>query len=156
MINLKNSTKTDWILIFVGLAITVLFIVFSTKIYEALYYESEFSNEMYNQNMYFLCAYLTAIISWVMPFLYYCLIDRFDRWWHWLIVLIITLALSPVVVYVYPEAAFDEQKLDFSTQLGNFAIANHCVTLVLFLIASFSVKNLSTHCSETPWPSIRG
>lgn len=151
MKNPKFIEKRDWIFLFIGIAVTALFLIFSTQIYELLYYNSEFSNEMYNENMYFVVASATALVCWIIPVLYYLIIDRFDRWYHWLIAMVITLVCTPIITYTYPDSIFSEMNFDFSAQLINFAIVNVIVTLVLFLIVSFSVKNLSLNCSSTPF-----
>ncbi|HJC99278.1 MAG TPA: hypothetical protein H9924_11665 [Candidatus Phocaeicola merdavium] len=151
MKNVKFSTGSDWVFFFIGVAITALFLFFSTPIYELMYYNAEFSNEMYNENMYFVVASATALICWGIAILYYWVIDYFERWYHWIIAFIISIACTPVVTYVYPDSQFSEANLDYSAQLGNFAIVNIIVSIILFLIASFSVKNLSSHCSTTPF-----
>ena len=151
MKNPKFSEKRDWIFLFIGIAITALFLIFSTQIYELLYYNSEFSNEMYNENMYFVLASATALVCWFIAVMYYLIIDRFDRWYHWLIAMVITLVCTPVITYTYPDSIFSEMNFDFSVQLINFAIVNIIVALVLFLIVSFSVKSLSSNCASTPF-----
>ena len=149
MKNLKYTEKRDWIFLFIGIAITALFLIFSTQIYELLYYNSEFSNEMYNENMYFVLASATALVCWFIAVMYYLIIDRFDRWYHWLIALALTLVCTPIISYSYPDSIFSEMNFDFSVQLINFAIVNIIVALVLFLIVSFSVKSLRTIVSGT-------
>ena len=49
---MKNS-----ILLIAGAVISLLFLVLNTKIFEALYFERQFSNEMYNQNLYFVVCH---------------------------------------------------------------------------------------------------
>ena len=80
--------KKNLILLIAGLVITLVFLIFSTKIFESLYYEREFSNEMYNQNLYFVVAIVTAIIAWASAGIFYYAINSvsFSRWYHWLIV----------------------------------------------------------------------
>ena len=53
MKNVKYSSMKDWMYLLAGVIITVLYLVFATPIYELMYYDAEFSNEMYNENMYF-------------------------------------------------------------------------------------------------------
>ena len=81
---MKNS-----ILLITGAVITLLFIVLNTLIFEALYYERQFSDEMYNQNLYFVVAVVTVIFAWGLAAVFYYVINsvRFSRWWHWLAVL---------------------------------------------------------------------
>lgn len=151
MKNVKYSNLKDWIFLLIGIIFTVLFLVFATPIYELMYYDAEFSNEMYNENMYFVVALTTSLISWGIAIVYYWIIDYLDRWYHWIAAFIISVVCTPVVTFVYPDSAFSEMNMDFSTQLGNFAIINIVVGIILFLLASFSVKSLSSHCSATPF-----
>ncbi len=151
MKNVKYSSMKDWMYLLAGVIITVLYLVFATPIYELMYYDAEFSNEMYNENMYFVVAVTTSLIAWGIAILYYWIIDYLDRWYHWILAFILSVACTPVVTFVYPDSTFSEINLDYSTQLGNFAIVNIVIGIILFLVASFSVKNLSSHCSATPF-----
>lgn len=151
MKNVKYSSMKDWMYLLAGVIFTVLYLVFATPIYELMYYDAEFSNEMYNENMYFVVAVTTSLIAWGIAILYYWIIDYLDRWYHWILAFILSVACTPVVTFVYPDSTFSEINLDYSTQLGNFAIVNIVIGIILFLVASFSVKNLSSHCSATPF-----
>lgn len=152
MKNPKYSKKTDWIWLISGLVLTALFIFFSTPFYEMLYFNGEFSNEMYNENMYLVVAGYTSLIVWAIAILYYWVIDRFERWYHWLIAVLLVVALSPTVVYFYCDGYFSENNLDLLTiPLINFNIINTIVSLALFFIVCLSVKKLSGHCSTTPF-----
>ena len=146
--------KKNTILLITGLIITLLFLVFSTKIFESLYYEREFSNEMYNQNLYFVVAVVTAIIAWVAAGIFYYAINSvsFSRWYHWLTVLGVAVVLSAVVNYIYPNNIFSGDGLDFSAQLFSFCVVNVAVEAVLFIVASFSMRWWSSNCRHTPIP----
>ena len=146
--------KKNTILLITGLIITLLFLIFSTKIFEELYYEREFSNEMYNQNLYFVVAVVTAIIAWVAAGIFYYAINSvsFSRWYHWLAVLGVAVVLSAVVKYIYPNNIFSGEGLDFSAQLFSFCVVNVAVEAVLFVVASFSMRWWSSNCRHTPIP----
>ena len=92
---MKNS-----ILLITGAVITLLFIVLNTLIFEALYYERQFSDEMYNQNLYFVVAIVTVIFAWGLAAVFYYVINsvRFSRWWHWLAVLGVACVAAPVTI----------------------------------------------------------
>ena len=100
---MKNS-----ILLISGLVVTLLFLIFSTSLFEALYYDREFSNEMYNQNLYFIVAIVTAVVVWVLAGIYYYAVNsvRFSCWYHWLIVLIAAMIIAPVINFTYPNNIF--------------------------------------------------
>ena len=61
----------NFILLISGLVITLLFLVFPASVFEALYYEREFSNEMYNQNLYFSVALVPAFGGCRLGVLFY-------------------------------------------------------------------------------------
>ena len=142
------------ILLIAGLVITALYIIFSMQIYELLYYESEFSQAMYEENMYLIVAIVTAIIAWVVAAIYYYAINSvsFARWYHWLIFLGIAVLFAPTVDFVYPNSAFSEYDYEFTTQLIHFSLLNIVVEAVLFIIASYSIRWWSSNCRHTPIP----
>lgn len=152
MKNPKYTKKKDWIWLISGMVITALYLIFSTLLYELLYYNGEFSNEMYSENMYLVVAAYTSILVWSVVVLYYLVIDRFERWYHWLIALVVVLALSPNVTYIYCGSYFKDNDLDIlMIPLRNFNIINTVITLIMFCIVCLSVKKLSSHCSTTPF-----
>lgn len=146
--------KKNLILLIAGLVITLLFLVFSTKVFESLYYEREFSNEMYNQNLYFVVAIVTTVIAWASAGIFYYAINSvsFSRWYHWLVVLGVAVVLSAIVNYIYPNNIFSSDGVDFSAQLFSFCVVNMAVEAVLFIIASFSMRWWSSNCRHTPIP----
>ena len=102
-----------------GAVITLLFIIFATSLFESLFYEREFSNEMYSANLYFIVAIVTALIAWAFAGIYYYVINSvsFSRWYHWLIVLIAAMIVAPVINYTYPSGVFSADGLDFTSCL---------------------------------------
>lgn len=142
------------ILLIAGLVITLLFLILSTPIFENLYYEREFSNEMYNQNLYLVVAVVTALIAWAAAGIYYYAINSvsFSRWYHWLIVLGVAAVSAPTINYIYPNSIFSGDGLDFSAQLFSFCVMDFVVEAVLFIIASFSIRWWSSNCRHTPIP----
>lgn len=146
---MKNS-----ILLTVGLVVTVLFLLFPAQVFELGYYEREFSNEMYNENLYLIVAVVTALMAWIAAGAYYYLINSvsFSRWYHWLMVLGGTSVLSAIVNYVYPSGIFTDLGYDFSGQLFSFCVFDLVVTAVLYVIASFAIRWWSSNCRHTPFP----
>ena len=58
--------KKNTMLLVCGIIVTVLFIVFSTPLFEALCYQADFSNEMYNDNLNLISAIITSAVAWVL------------------------------------------------------------------------------------------
>ena len=137
-----------------GIVITLICIIFSTQLFEALYYEREFSNEMYNPNIYFTIALILCSIAWVTASIYYYLINSvsFSRWFHWLITLFVACFVSAIASDAYATVIFSDLQLNFSNQLFNFSIVLFFVELVLFTIVSFSIRWWSSNCRHTPIP----
>lgn len=142
------------ILLISGIVLSILFLIFATPVYELLYYDTSFSNEMFNNDLYFVVAIATVIMCWAMAGVYYYLIYSvsFSRWYHWGMVLIAVMVFSSLFTYFYPNSEFIEQELDLSSDLINFAIVNIVVSIVIFIIASFSIRWWSSNCRHTPIP----
>ena len=146
---MKNS-----ILLIAGAVISLLFLVLKTKIFEALYFERQFSNEMYNQNLYFVVAVVTLLVAWGLAAVFYYVINsvRFSRWYNWLAVLGAACVVAPVASYVIYNNAFSAEGYNFSAQLFSFCVIDLAVEAVLFIVASFSMRWWSSNCRHTPIP----
>jgi hypothetical protein len=144
------------LLLLTGLILTIVFLIFCTPIYEWLYFEQAFSQTMYDNNMYLIIAIITVIIVWGFAALFYYFINsvRFARWYNWLLILVIAALISSIVTYYYLDYNFIEAGYDesISVQLTNFTIINLAVTIVLFIIVSFSIRWWSGNCRHTPVP----
>lgn len=146
---MKNS-----ILLVSGILLTLIFVALSASIFEVLYYDNEFSNEMYNQNIYLIVSIVTVAVAWAFAGVYYYAINsvRFSRWYHWLIVLACAIVIAPVISYVYANNIFSDDGLDFGNQLFGFCMVDLVVEAVMFIIASFSMRWWSSNCRHTPIP----
>ncbi len=146
--------KVIWLI--AGLIISVLFIVFSTQVYECLYYEQEFSEWMYEQNLYLRLSLFIVIITWAMAAIFYyglsLLFVNFSRWYHWLIMLIVTMSLAPGVAFYYLNGQTIEEALEFTIQCQAISTINVALTVVLFIIASYSMRWWSRNAAYTPIP----
>ncbi|MGI6232787.1 MAG: hypothetical protein ACOYJF_08050 [Prevotella sp.] len=144
----------NYLLLILGVVITLLFLLFPSSVFEAGYYEREFSNEMYNENLYLIVAVITVAVAWGMAALFYYVINSvsFSRWYHWLIMLAVASLLAPVITYGHSSSTFDSLGYDFSSQLFSFCIVDFVLTALLFIIASFSLRWWSRNCRHTPIP----
>ena len=107
-----------------GVFLTLVFLLFPSWIFEAGYYETEFSNEMYNENLYLVVAVITAAVAWGGAALFYYVVNSvsFSRWYHWLLTLGVASVLTTVACYAYPNSVFSELGYDFSSQLVGFCL----------------------------------
>jgi hypothetical protein len=142
------------ILLAFGIVLTILFLIFPTQVYEDFYFSQGFSDAMYNGSMYIVVAIITAAIAWVAAVIYYYVINsvKFDRWWHWLIILVITILLAPTVSWAYTDYDMAQQNYMYDKETFYFELLNMCVAAVLFIIASFSIRWWSSNCRHTPIP----
>lgn len=144
----------NFILLIAGIVITVLFFIFGDSLYEALYYEAEFSNEMYNEGVYTVVSTVDVLMAWGVAALYYYVINSvsFSRWYHWLIALAVASVGSSLIIYLYGNNVFTELNYDFDSQLFLFSLINTLIVAVLFIVSSFSMRWWSSNCRHTPIP----
>lgn len=137
-----------------GVFITLVFLLFPSWIFEAGYYETEFSNEMYNENLYLVVAVITAAVAWGGAALFYYVVNSvsFSRWYHWLLTLGVASVLATVACYAYPNSVFSELGYDFSSQLVGFCLIDFLAAVALFVVASFAMRWWSSNCRHTPIP----
>lgn len=142
------------ILLFTGIILTILFMVFATDLFEMFYYEMQFSNEMYNNGLYFVASLSTAIIAWLCAAIFYYGINSvsFSRWYHWLVMLVIAGVIVTAINVPYLESVFSDNGIDFSKELAVFAVVNIIIECIIYTIASFSMRWWSTNCRHTPIP----
>ena len=143
---MKNS-----ILLIGGAVLTVLFMIFPSLVFEMADSQSEFANEMYNENYYFVVAVISSVMAWGVAALFYYVINSvsFSRWYHWLLSLLAVSIVATVVNYIYLDGALS---IDYSGKLFNFSIIDFVVTALLFIIASFAIRWWSGNCRHTPIP----
>lgn len=142
------------ILLFTGIILTILFMFFATDLFEMFYYEMQFSNEMYNNGLYFVASLSTAIIAWLCATIFYYVINSvsFSRWYHWLVMLVIAGIIVTAINVPYLESVFSDNGIDFSKELAVFAAVNIIIECIIYTIASFSMRWWSTNCRHTPIP----
>ena len=146
---MKNS-----ILLAIGLIVTAAAIALSDTLFEALYFDNEFSNEMYNSHLYFTNILIVAITAWGLAAIYYYIINSvsFSRWYHWLMVLAAAVMIRPIASYFHITGTMEEMQLNFEHQAFHFVLTEAFVEAAMFVIASFSIRWWSSNCRHTPFP----
>ncbi len=146
--------KKKGLYLVLGIVATVAFGVFSSHIYELMFYDNNYSNAMYNYGVYGIMAMITIAIAWGAAALFYYVVNsvKFDRWYHWLAVCAAITVVTPVVCYLVNNSMLESQGLDLGTQAVDFEIANFIWAPVLFTVASFSMRWWSSNCRHTPIP----
>ena len=137
-----------------GIVLTVLFYVMRVNAYEAVYAVSGFSDQLYNLGLYETIPLITIAVAWAMAGIYYYAINsvRFDRWYHWLVMLALVVLIAPIAGYAVNSHVFDENGLSYATESLTFEMVNMMWAAVLFVVASFSMRWWSTNCRHTPIP----
>lgn len=143
---MKNS-----ILLIGGVVLTLLFIIFPASVFEIADGQSEFANEMYNENYYFVVALISAAVAWGAVALFYYIINSvsFSRWFHWLITLLVAAVMASLINYAYLDGVLS---IDYSGKVFGFCVVDFVVTAILYIIASFAVRWWSSNCRHTPIP----
>lgn len=137
-----------------GIALTVIFFIFSEEVYEALYYSPAFNNGLHNTGLYNIITLITIAMAWGAAAIYYYAVNsvRWDRWWHWLVVLAIVVVLNPIICYGMTVQTFNSNGMTFPGEALSFEAFNMLVTAGLFIVASFSMRWWSSNCRHTPIP----
>lgn len=154
MINTKNSTVKDWIMLLVAIAITVLFMVFAEPIFTCFYLGSDsFADAMYDFNLYFTSATYISLVVWVVAILYYWILDKvkLSSFVGWAFFGVMAIAISSATAYFYPLSVFDAENLDFVADMAGMTIAAIPLAIVMYFIVSLGLKGLSTNCSTRPF-----
>ncbi len=124
-------------------------------IYEWVYYSPEFSANLFQFNLYMLIGITTGLIAIALPLIYYFFINhpRFNKIFHWLLILIISdviIGLSTVALIEYNFQVLDITG-NFTINIIEFTVINILIASVFFSLISVGIKNFSTNCSKTPF-----
>lgn len=123
-----------------------------------------------NANLFNTIGFWTIGITLAMVILYYYIINHpgFCRWWHWLIVLVVTGCVNLLFGYRWtisalnngeiPECFVYERDVDneivsqliWSSDCWGFGIANMIVSMLFFVLFSFSLRWWSRNAKHSP------
>lgn len=142
------------ILLIGGIVISVLMLVFPAQIFESLFYDTEFSNEMYNSHLYFSNAMIVVVTAWAFAAVFYYVINsvRFSRWYHWGVMLGCTIVVSGLASYFHITSTMEQMQLYFGVPAFHFVLCETLIEAVLFIVASFAMRWWSSNCRHTPFP----
>ena len=149
-----NKNVRSLIFLAVGIVIAIVFLLMPTEIYEAVkYFDGGYSNELYNHGLYSMFAMYIVGITWAMNIIYYDVINavKVDRWPHWLIMLIVSMVAAPAACIVCNESVFSDYGLVYLSEPLQMAICHLLFTLIMFVVATFSVRWWSSNCRHSPF-----
>lgn len=142
----------------IGLAVTLVFLALSysqnCNIFEMLYFNQGFNDQLYNLSVYPMVAMIVVGLAWGGAAVYYYAINsvNFDRWYHWAGVLAVVTVAAPIVCYAVVNGVLNDNGLDYAGETVQFIMQLFLMTALLFIVASFSMRWWSTNCRHTPFP----
>lgn len=132
---------------------------FFAMIYEGLFYSEQFSNDMFNNNIYSITGITFVLICGIFLILYYKILDmqKFARpIYYWLLNLIVAI-INFIVVFAisYNEIRLiynlSGEDMPYFSPFITFSLINAGLSLVLFFILSFLFRLLSTNSRYIPF-----
>lgn len=138
-----------------GLTFTLVLLLLSGSLLDAMFAgQTEFANEMYNQNLYLTTSLFSAAIAWGLAGVFYYVVNSvsFSRWYHWLIVLGAAALGSWCATYTYCYGIFEENGLEFGSELFGYSLFQLIFSVIFFTVASYSIRWWSSNCRHTPIP----
>ena len=132
---------------------------FFAMIYEGIFYSQPFSNDMFNNNIYFTTGITFILICILFLFLYYKIIDMqklAKQIIYWIVNLGVAL-INFIVVFLisYNEIRmiynFNGEDIPYFSPFITFGLINAGLSFVLFFILSFIVRLLSNNSRYIPF-----
>lgn len=122
------------------------------SIYEMLYYDEAFSLDLYQEGVYSVVGIINLLTNLGMVLIFYYVINRpyFSRWYHWLMILIITVVISFVTGYLVPNNIFIGLGYEYTLEYIEFAVWNSFISIILFIVFTYLFKWWSTNAKGTP------
>ncbi len=112
------------------------------------------ANDLYDY-VYTPMAWIMLAIALISTLAYYVFFDRprFHRWWHWLIVMGVTVGVVLITGIIYTTSAFNSQGIvDYGiSDFIEFLIALVLYTALVFFLFSLFLKRFSTNRTKTPF-----
>ena len=142
----------------IGITITIAFYALSystgANVFEMLYFNQGFNDQLFNLQMYPVMAAIIALMAWGGAAVYYYVINsvKFDRWYHWASALAVCTLLAPIACYAYIDNKFAHAGLLYIDESIHFVTQILFIEALLFIVASFSIRWWSSNCRHTPFP----
>ncbi|MCB9018133.1 MAG: hypothetical protein H6544_05985 [Prevotellaceae bacterium] len=145
--------------------------LFGANIAEYLWGYNCGTQDYTNPNVFNKIGLLVLLISLVLSFVYYYVLNsaKWNRWWHWLIVMFVcgivnfyvgvqsVLAdfldgnIGDCLMYTRDENSEIISQLINESDCWMFGVANMIVSMIFFFVLSFVIKWKSTNCKHTPF-----
>ena len=127
--------------------------------YELLAYLGDFSNDLYNENLYITIGLCMVLIPVAVLVIYYYAINsvKFAKWWHWLLLVVVLCVINFSIAYSvsYNELSFlyeqQNKELPYGAEFTSFSLINVVWTFVVSFVWSMIIKWGSKNCRRTPF-----
>jgi len=127
--------------------------------YELLAYFDGFSDDMFRENLYISIGMCMVLIPIVVLSIYYYAVDadRFSKWWHWLLMVVVLCADSFWIAYSTSYNELDYlysqlgKPLPYSIEFFSFSLVNVLWTAIVAFVWSMIIKWGSKNCRRTPF-----
>lgn len=131
---------------------------FFASLYEVFNYTAPFSDSIYDEQLYIPlgCWLVGLTLLAVVTFYYGINRPSFSRWYHWLIVLTVNFLIQFFIGTIIPQTRFESVGMtEYSnSDFLNFALTTQgLMSVVLFVLLSFTLRWWSRNCKGTPWPN---
>lgn len=117
-----------------------------------------------NSNQFVMYGVIAFFIALAFVLIYYYLINhpRFNKWWHWGIMLLIVGVLNFLIGAIKTLSELDAGHISdclvygsnggvSASNLWMFGLANLLVSVIFFILLSIGLKWWSTNCKRTPF-----
>lgn len=127
--------------------------------YELLAYFDNFSDDLYNQNLYITIGLCMVLIPVLILSIYYYVVNsvKLNKWYHWLVLVVILAGINFCIAYFcsYNDLSllYEQQnkELPYSSEFVGFSLINVIWTLVVSFVFSMIIKWGSKNCRRTPF-----
>ena len=122
--------------------------------------EEGFAVETIAASQYFQVGMITLAITLLFVLLYYYIFNhpRFNRWWSWLIVLLLTGVINLLLGFWWTIKYASEGRIDdidaslvYSPDCWGFGFANFIISAMWFIVFSLAFKWWSRNCKYSPF-----
>ena len=132
---------------------------FFSNWYELLAYLGEFSEDMYNENLYITIGLCMVLIPVSVLTLYYYAVNsvKFSKWWHWLLLVVVLGGINFGIAYSVSlnelSYLYEQQNkgLPYVFEFLSFSLINMFWTFAVSLVWSLMIKWGSKNCRRTPF-----
>jgi hypothetical protein len=126
-----------------------------SPLYEFFYYNVPFSDSVYDESIYAQLGLISFISSLflVLTFYYWIKRPRFSRWYHWSLILGINFIINIALGFVIPRNKFISLGLDYENEFYFFSLINGIISVLFFVVFSFSLRWWSINAKGTPIPN---